>query len=281
VRQRQESCAAKARARPRDIPALHLMVVMPQPERGAMVPSTYDALAQMGQGQTVRGYHERVEDLRQGRELDDVVPTGQLWLKSSLKATPPQAQIQKELERLNVKTLVAMLMTYDHENEARELRIGQRDNDAQEAQAKAEARSSAAKRASDEDATAQGPNKIRPSRYREIYIHSKLMLIDDVFITLGSANLNVRSMVGDSELNIACADYGFARDARERVWKNLAGEDLGGGQGTSLETSDTFDKWVKRMKANAGFRKGGTPPINDSFIHTYEDPRSAPWITLG
>lgn len=152
---------------------------------------------------------------------------------------------------------------------------------ANQTQAQGEARSSAAKRASDEDATAQGPNKIRPRRYREIYIHSKLMLIDDVFITLGSANLNVRSMVGDSELNIACADYGFARDARERVWKNLAGEDLGGGQGTSLETSDTFDEWGKRMKANASLRPKGTPPLNDSFIHTYEDPRGAPWITLG
>jgi len=281
VRRRQESFATKAKARPRDIPALHLMVVMPQPERGAMVPSTYDALAQMGQAQTVRGYHERVEDLRQGRELDGVVPTGQLWLKSSLKATPPQAQIQKELERLNIKTLVAMLMTYDHENEARQMLIGQRDNDAQEAQAKAEARRSPAKRASDVHATAQGPNNIRPRRYREIYIHSKLMLIDDVFITLGSANLNVRSMVGDSELNIACADYGFARDARERVWKNLAGEDLGGGDGSLSMTKTTFEGWEKRMEINASSRPEGIQPENDSFIHTYEDPRSAPWIVLG
>jgi phosphatidylserine/phosphatidylglycerophosphate/cardiolipin synthase-like enzyme len=41
---------------------------------------------------------------------------------------------------------------------------------------------------------------VRRTRYREIYIHSKLMLISDSFFTLGSANMNQRSMAVDSEL---------------------------------------------------------------------------------
>lgn len=35
------------------------------------------------------------------------------------------------------------------------------------------------------------------------YIHSKLMIVDDVFLTIGSANLNNRSMHVDTELNFA------------------------------------------------------------------------------
>lgn len=284
LRKKSDSFAQKANAKPGDVPALHLMVVMPQAERGQMVPSTYDTLAQMGQATTVRGYHERVEDLREGKSVDDVSATGKLWLKSSLKAALPPAQIQEELDKLNVKTLAAMLMTYDAGNEARDLLISKRDNDAQEAQAEEEAKTKPDKKASDVVRTEYQAHNIQPRRYREIYIHSKLMLIDDVFITLGSANLNARSMVGDSELNIACADHAFARGARERVWKNLAGEDLSGGDGSLQTTAQTFDDWKKRMGNNASDRKKEAQalgPENDSFIHTYDDPRSSPWITLG
>jgi phosphatidylserine/phosphatidylglycerophosphate/cardiolipin synthase-like enzyme len=37
---------------------------------------------------------------------------------------------------------------------------------------------------------------IVPRRCREIYIHSKLMFVDDVFTTLGRANSNWRSIGG-------------------------------------------------------------------------------------
>ncbi|WP_199226057.1 phospholipase D-like domain-containing protein, partial [Chromobacterium sp. Panama] len=40
-----------------------------------------------------------------------------------------------------------------------------------------------------------------------VYIHSKLMIINDVFMTQGSANINTRSMRVDSELNI-CHERG-------------------------------------------------------------------------
>lgn len=37
-----------------------------------------------------------------------------------------------------------------------------------------------------------------------IYIHSKLMIVDDKYVIIGSANINDRSMEGDGDSEIAC-----------------------------------------------------------------------------
>ena len=47
---------------------------------------------------------------------------------------------------------------------------------------------------------------LRQSLRLPIYVHSKMMIIDDVYIILGSANINERSLSGtrDTEINVAC-----------------------------------------------------------------------------
>jgi len=88
--------------------------------------------------------------------------------------------------------------------------------------------------------------------FREIYIHSKLLLIDDVFFTLGSANMNVRSMAIDSEINIATVDPMIASDLRKRIWGQLSDnwEGCDGGDGSKKLISDAFDDWSRLMKKN-------------------------------
>ena len=49
---------------------------------------------------------------------------------------------------------------------------------------------------------AQSEEKLRPDDYEEIYIHAKVTIVDDTAFTIGSANLNLRSMAMDSELNV-------------------------------------------------------------------------------
>ena len=40
-----------------------------------------------------------------------------------------------------------------------------------------------------------------------IYVHSKMMIVDDVYIIIGSANINERSMSGSRDTEIAVGCY--------------------------------------------------------------------------
>ena len=85
--------------------------------------------------------------------------------------------------------------------------------------------------------------------YREIYIHSKLMLIDDVFVTLGSANINQRSMSVDSEINIAATGQAMASELRQRVFALHSGGRISG-SGDRTCVPDVFMNWVSQMDKN-------------------------------
>ena len=54
--------------------------------------------------------------------------------------------------------------------------------------------------------------------YRPIYVHAKVTIVDDVWSTLGSANLNNRGMRDDTELNVATLDGELARSLRMVLW---------------------------------------------------------------
>ena len=77
----------------------------------------------------------------------------------------------------------------------------------------------------------------------QVYVHSKLMIVDDRYVLVGSANINERSLLGDrdSELAVMIADTDggyqnidgsgptspyrkFARDLRIDIWKKLLGD---------------------------------------------------------
>ena len=46
----------------------------------------------------------------------------------------------------------------------------------------------------------------RPGLGADIHVHSKLMIIDDCYAAIGSANMTRRSYTTDSELHIAVVD---------------------------------------------------------------------------
>ena len=53
---------------------------------------------------------------------------------------------------------------------------------------------------------------------QQIYVHAKIAVVDDRWLTVGSANLNEHSLFNDSEVNLVAVDEALARDIRERLW---------------------------------------------------------------
>lgn len=51
-----------------------------------------------------------------------------------------------------------------------------------------------------------------------IYIHAKIAIVDDAWLTLGSANLNEHSLFNDTEMNIVTHNPELARGTRLRLW---------------------------------------------------------------
>jgi len=51
-----------------------------------------------------------------------------------------------------------------------------------------------------------------------LYVHAKVGIVDDRWLTVGSANLNAHSLFNDTEMNVVCDDPGLARETRLRLW---------------------------------------------------------------
>ena len=78
-----------------------------------------------------------------------------------------------------------------------------------------------------------------------VYIHSKLMIVNDVFTTHGSANINTRSMQVDSEMNIAHEWASVTRDLRRRLWNMHTN-----GRGGQDDPAKAFEEWGYILKEN-------------------------------
>jgi phosphatidylserine/phosphatidylglycerophosphate/cardiolipin synthase-like enzyme len=59
----------------------------------------------------------------------------------------------------------------------------------------------------------------RAGRLRDpVYVHAKIGIVDDRWLTVGSANLNEHSLFNDTEMNVVTLDPEIARTARLRLW---------------------------------------------------------------
>jgi phosphatidylserine/phosphatidylglycerophosphate/cardiolipin synthase-like enzyme len=116
------------------------------------------------------------------------------------------------------------------------------------------------------------PDTPKGRPWDEVYIHSKLMIIDDVFVTHGSANVNLRSMEVDSELNIFHESMRVTQPLREKLWRIHAGED---GVGTKdkngrLNADVAYEAWGEVILNNKDLRSEGRAPCA-SLVEFYRD----------
>lgn len=70
-----------------------------------------------------------------------------------------------------------------------------------------------------------------------VYVHAKVGVVDDQWLTIGSANLNEHSLFNDTEVNLVTDDSALTRSVRERLWSEHLGRDCAGRP--SLEVIET------------------------------------------
>ena len=59
----------------------------------------------------------------------------------------------------------------------------------------------------------------REGKLRDIvYVHSKIGIVDDRWLTVGSANLNAHSFLNDTEMNVVTHNEEIVRATRLRLW---------------------------------------------------------------
>lgn len=270
----------------RDAKTLHLLAVIPAPEEDGMVARTYDTLKALGQGSAMPGQrtlldnseqlaqeqsqwdqrnshlsagqrhsaalaggarpnttawakaHPKVDD--QGRQTaGDVLDSGHAVVQDSRKVKEPTLNKEGVL-MLEGKSLglKTLVVKLVSKNQGGQAKLGS---------------------------------------FRDIYIHSKLMMTDDSFATLGSANLNLRSMAADSEINIATDDRAKTAELRKRVWGELTGgvSDMNGGDASPKAIADAYKQWKTLAQKNkdAVDDPSGQLPFTGHIVQ-FEDKRA-------
>jgi phosphatidylserine/phosphatidylglycerophosphate/cardiolipin synthase-like enzyme len=90
-----------------------------------------------------------------------------------------------------------------------------------------------------------------------IYVHAKLGVIDDTWLTIGSANLNEHSLFNDTEMNLVTHDPALARQTRLRLWSEhleIPSDEL---DRDPIDVIDTL--WKPISEEQLDRRKAGQP----------------------
>lgn len=110
-------------------------------------------------------------------------------------------------------------------------------------------------------------------------VHSKLVLVDDQFLSVGSANANPRGFFMDTELNVMLDDPAAVKGFRHKLWIHDLG--LLPGKVASWGVPDFIPQWDVVAKFNDKLRKTPEKMVGESVIPF--DPRTvkgqrAPYI---
>ncbi len=101
----------------------------------------------------------------------------------------------------------------------------------------------------------------RGSRATEpVYVHAKIGIVDDRWLTLGSANLNEHSLFNDTEVNLVIDDPALAAATRHRLWAEHLEIPLDEVAGDPARLVD--DVWRPTASEQLARRRRGAPPTH-------------------
>jgi phosphatidylserine/phosphatidylglycerophosphate/cardiolipin synthase-like enzyme len=95
-----------------------------------------------------------------------------------------------------------------------------------------------------------------PSGWRDIYVHAKLMLVDDAWATIGSANLATRSFHGDTELNASVWHAPTVRALRVALCREHLGVDT-----APLDDVAALRRFALQARENRERRRRDEEPV--------------------
>jgi phosphatidylserine/phosphatidylglycerophosphate/cardiolipin synthase-like enzyme len=93
-----------------------------------------------------------------------------------------------------------------------------------------------------------------------VYVHAKVGIIDDRWLTIGSANLNEHSLFNDTELNVLTCDATLARDTRLRLWSEHTQQPAAALDGNPSTVIDEVWRPIAEEQARRG--RDGLPPTH-------------------
>ena len=96
-----------------------------------------------------------------------------------------------------------------------------------------------------------------------LYVHAKVAIIDDAWLTVGSANLNDHSLFNDSEVNIVACDRELARETRLRLWSEHLESPLAAVSGDASRVVDEL--WRPIAEDQLARRRRGAPATHRLF----------------
>jgi phosphatidylserine/phosphatidylglycerophosphate/cardiolipin synthase-like enzyme len=94
-----------------------------------------------------------------------------------------------------------------------------------------------------------------------LYVHAKVGIVDDRWLTVGSANLNSHSLLNDTEMNVVTDDAVLARATRERLWAEHLEADLADVGNTDPITL-IDEHWRPIASEQLRRREHGEPPTH-------------------
>ena len=100
----------------------------------------------------------------------------------------------------------------------------------------------------------------RGSAPHGVYVHAKVGIVDDRWLTIGSANLNEHSLFNDTELNLVTLDERLAYATRLRLWAEHleCSEDEAAGDVAKV----VDERWLPRAEEQLERIRRGLPPTH-------------------
>jgi phosphatidylserine/phosphatidylglycerophosphate/cardiolipin synthase-like enzyme len=101
--------------------------------------------------------------------------------------------------------------------------------------------------------------------WQDVDMHAKIMIVDDVWVTVGSANIHDRGFRSEGEINVVVLDKPRARDLRIRLMAEHL--ELGVDDPRLANIDVAFNLWEQHANDNPRLRAQGVQPL--SRVHHF------------